>query len=80
MDSGGWQATVQRASKSETKPNIHTLSHIHTQAVSCVGNLDKYICSGIGKQRLHKLFKVTDNSSAANFGRFSQAGNLQFSS
>ena len=80
MDSGGWWATVQGVTKSQTQPNIYTLSGIHTHVVSCIGNLDIHICRGIGKQRLHKLYKVIDNSSAANFGRFSQTGNLQLSS
>ena len=71
MDSGGWWATVQRVSKCQTQLNIHTLSHVHTHAVSCVGNLDIHICGALEK-KLHKLFKVIDNSRAAKFGRFSQ--------
>ena len=57
----------------------HTHTHTHTHTLPCVEN-DIHICRDIGKQRLHKLFKVIDNSGAANFGRFSQMGNLQHSS
>ena len=52
-----------------------TTEHTHTHIVSCVRN-DIHICRGVGKQRLHKLFKGIGNSGAADFGRFSQMGNL----
>ena len=61
--------------KSDTTEHTHAHAHTHTHRVSCVGN-DIHICRGVGKQRLHKLFKGIDNSGAANFGRFSQMGNL----